>query len=267
MTALLDDTPRLSSLPAPSRLVRISASTWQWLRESLGGAAATAPSAPQREELARAGILRADDASALLGAEPSGTALPALETNWEQALRAGLASPVGIELVCVDGTDGWTSSLRVAGRLLLITDQRHGVASDGDRIRLEDPEGAVLLGIATIDHLDEILEALVPQRPAFTDAAPRPAPADLADAPAVAEVQALVVSSPTPESTVAGGGSFYALGETGEHLAVVEKTDDGATARQLAPRSLSSILRLDVINAINHAAAARHPDARGKEAS
>lgn len=263
MTVPLDETPRLSALPGPSRLVRISDATWQWLRAHITGAplasadpsapgslpSAVAPTPPEamRSELERAGILQAGEASALgVPAEPT------VEENWRTAIGQGLASPVGIELVCLDGDRGWKTSIRVAGRMLLVIDQIHEVARDGDTIRLAAPSGTVLLGVATIEHLTELVEALVPQRPAFTDAEPAPVPEALADGPAVAEVQALVVASPTPEQTVAGGGSFYALGEDGEHLIVLEQQDDGAAARRVAPKALSTIIRLDLISAINH---------------
>src|SRR5699024_11997661 len=96
--------------------------------------------------------------------------------------------------------------------------------------------GAVPHGLTTIARRGSTFETVIPQRPAFTGRAPAatapapsgPAAEELADAPALAQVQMLVVSAPDEEGTAAGGGSWYALGEGGEQLAVLAPAEDGA---------------------------------------
>ncbi|WP_246958225.1 hypothetical protein [Brachybacterium sp. Marseille-Q7125] len=99
------------------------------------------------------------------------------------------------------------------------------------------------------------MRVLVPQRPAFTDAEPAPAPEHLADAPSIAQVQMVVVSSPAPEETTVGGGSWYALGQHGEQLALLVPGEDGAEVREAAPGSLADALCAKVIGAIDHVTA------------
>lgn len=263
MAAHLDHAPRLASLPGPSRLVRISEPSWTWLRQAALGVDVGEPTPQQRTELVTAGLLMAGDAQAdETASDPTNEGAVELEPHWQHAIATGLDSPVGVELVCLDGTDAWTTRLRFTGRTALLVDQVHAPEADGETVRLSHRSSAVTLGIASMDHIAQLLEAVVPQRPAFTDAEPAPVPEHLIDAPAVAEVQALVVASPTPETTVAGGGSFYAVGEQGEHLIVLEKQPDGAQAKALAPRALTTIITHDLIAAINHVAAVA---AQGKD--
>lgn len=293
----IDDRPRLSSLPGPSRLVRISDAAWTWLRTAVLAVGAEAgqplgdledtlpssdelaePSEEQIRELHAAGILvDAPEVGPDPAAVPDGDAVPdpaagpasdaapddtggsegelRLEPHWEQVLHAGLTSPVTVDLVCVDGADAWTSTLHLAGRAVLITDQVRELHADEVSLRLGRRSSAVLLGITTIDHLSATIEALVPQRPAFTSDDPAPAPEILADAPALAEVQMVVASRPTREQTVLGGGSFYAHGPDGEQLAVLTDAPDGTRAREVRPGALSAALRADVVGAISHATA------------
>jgi hypothetical protein len=226
--------PRISALPGPSRLVRITEGSFDWVRAiALGEEPAREITEEQVVELELVGLL-VDSPH-----EEDGLVL---DPHWEQLLRAGLRSPVGAELVSIDGDRGWTSRLRIAGRFVLVMDQEREVLADADTMRLGRRSSAVLLGAAAIEHLGALVEALVPQRPAFTDAEPAPAPEHLADAPAVAEVQMVVVSSPSPEETTVGGGSWYALGEHGEQLAVLVPGEDGAEAREAAPGSLAAAL-------------------------
>ena len=281
----IDEHPRLTGLPGPPRLVRISDGAWNWLRTAvltvgaeagapLGDLEDTLPSSEELDEpteeqireLHAAGILvDAPEAEPDPSGDPDSSGDPdaiggaddelRLEPHWEQVLRTGLTSPVTVELVCVDGTDAWTSTLHIAGRAVLVTDQVRELDADEVSLRLGRRSSAVLLGVTTIDHLSATVEALVPQRPAFTAAEPAPAPEILADAPAIAEVQLVVASRPTREQTVLGGGSFYAHGPGGEQLAVLIDTPDGTRARETRPGSLSTTLRADVISAITHAAA------------
>ncbi|WP_422116021.1 hypothetical protein [Brachybacterium sp. UNK5269] len=240
--------PRITALPGPSSLVRISAGTWERLRAVvLGEAPAAAITAAQREELAGAGLL-------VEAPEPEGA--PVLAPHWEQILRAALRSPVGIELVCVDGARGWTTRIRIAGRVVVVIDRAGEAVTEGGSVRLSRRSGAVLLGVTTLEHLSATFEQLVPQRPAFTAAEPTPAPSQEVDAPAVAEVQMLVVSAPSPGRTVVSGGSWYACGPRGEQLAVLMPAGSGARAAELAPGSLTSAMRAKVIAAIDHAGAA-----------
>ncbi len=238
---------RISALPGPSSLLRISEGAWDRLRASVHGEAPGAElTAGPLAELERVG---------LLVEAPGHEGAPALEPHWERVLRAALRSPVGIEMVCVDGAQGWTTRLRIAGRFVVVIDQVHEVRVEGGSVRLGRRSSAVLLGLTTIEHLSATFEQLVPQRPAFTAAAPAPAPPEAVDAPAVAEVQMLVVSAPSPERTVVSGGSWYACGPRGERLVVLMPEGSGARAAELAPGSLTSAMRAKVVAAIDHASA------------
>ena len=239
--------PRVAALPGPARLVRISEGAFDRVR-ALVLEEEPAPELTEEQvvELELAGLLfdSPDDEDALV-----------LDQHWEQLLRSGLRSPVGAELVCVDGDRGWTTTLRIAGRFVLVIDQEHEVSADETTMRLGRRSNAVLLGLATIEHLGALVRALVPQRPAFTDAEPAPAPDHLADAPSIAQVQMVVASSPTPEETTVGGGSWYALGQHGEQLALLVPGEDGAEVREAAPGSLADALCAKVIGAIDHVTA------------
>lgn len=239
--------PRITTLPGDSALVRVSEDSWAWVRAAALG---EQPSA----EITEGQILELEHCGLLVDSPTQEDAL-VLDRHWENLLREGLRSPVGVELVCVDGERAWTTRLRIAGRFVLVIDQEHRVGADGDSLRLGRRSSAVILGATTIEHLCAALEQLVPQRPAFTAAEPAPAPAALADAPAVAEVQMLVIAAPTREDTVVSGGSWYALGESGEQLAVLVPGEDGTEARELAPGSLTSAMRAKVIAAIGHVTA------------
>ena len=154
--------PRVTALPGPSRLVRITEGAFDRVRAlALGEEPAPELTEEQVVELELAGLLvdSPDDEDALV-----------LDQHWEQLLRGGLRSPVGAELVCVDGDRGWTTTLRIAGRFVLVIDQEHEVSADETTMRLGRRSNAVLLGLATIEHLGALVRALVPQRPAFTDA-------------------------------------------------------------------------------------------------
>ncbi|WP_341854025.1 hypothetical protein [Brachybacterium sp. GPGPB12] len=48
-------------------------------------------------------------------------------------------------------------------------------------------------------------------------------------------MQMVVVSSPTPEETTVGGGSWYALGRDGERLALLVPGEDGGEVREAHP--------------------------------
>lgn len=236
--------PRITSLPGDSALVRISEASWEWVRAAaLGEEPPTELTEEQVGELESVGLLvdSREDEDLLV-----------LDGHWQQLLRTGLRSPVGIELVCVDGDRGWTTRLRIAGRFVVVIDQAHEVEAEADTMRLGRRSSAVILALTSIEHLSETFEQLLPQRPAFTEAEPAPARAQLMDAPALAEVQMLVIASPTREETVVSGGSWYALGESGDQLAVLVTREDGAEARELAPGSLTSAMRAKVIAAIGH---------------
>lgn len=244
--------PRITALPGPSTLVRITEDSWDWVRAvALGEEPPAELTEEQIVELELVGLLvdAPDQADALV-----------LDLRWEQLLRAGLDSPVGIELVCVDGERGWTTRLRIAGRFVVVIDQEHEVLTDAETMRLGRRSSALLLGVSTIEHLGATFEALVPQRPAFTAdftaADPAPVPSVLPDDPAIAEVQMLVVSAPNGEVPEVSGGSWYACGQLGEQLAVLVPGEAGAEARELAPGSLTSAMRAKVVAAIDHVTAA-----------
>lgn len=239
--------PRITALPGDSRLVRITEGSWDWVRAAaLGEDPPAELTEEQNLELELVGLLvdSAEDENLLV-----------LDRHWERLLRTGLGSAIGIELVCVDGDRGWRTRLRIVGRFIVVIDQVHEVETDAATMRLGRRSGAVILGVTTIDHLGETFEQLVPQRPAFTDAEPAPAPTVLADSPAVAEVQMLVRSAPNAQETVISGGSWYAYGDGGEQLAVLTPGPDGTEARELEPGSLTSAMRAKVIAAIDHATA------------
>src|SRR5699024_6751687 len=149
---------------------------------------------------------------------PPGDGALCVQGPWEQVRRTGLRSPVGVEPVCVDGAEGWTTALRIAGRFVLVVDQVREVRAGEETLRLGRRSGAVTLGLTTIEALGDTFETVIPQRPAFTGRAPAatapapsgPAAEELADAPPLAQVQMLVVSAPDEEGTAAGGGSWYA---------------------------------------------------------
>jgi hypothetical protein len=239
--------PRITALPGPSRLVRITEASLEWVR------AIALEEEPPRE-VTEEQVLELEHVGLLIDSPDEEDGL-ILDPHWEQLLRSGLRSPVGAELVCVDGDRGWSTRLRIAGRYVLVIDQEREVLADQDTMRLGRRANAVLLGLATIEHLGALVRALVPQRPAFTDAEPAPFPAQLADAPAVAEVQMVVASAPTPEETSLGGGSWYALGRHGEQLAVLVPGEDGTEVREAAPGSLAAALCAKVIGAIDHVTA------------
>src|SRR5699024_2546401 len=137
--------PRVTALPGPSRLVRISEGAFDRVRAlALGEEPAPELTEEQVVELELAGLLvdSPDDEDALV-----------LDQHWEQLLRSGLRSPVGAELVCVDGDRGWATTLRIAGRFVLVIDQEREVSADETTMRLGRRSNAVLLGLATIEHL------------------------------------------------------------------------------------------------------------------
>lgn len=250
MTA--DDTtaeqrPRITSLPGDSRLVRISEASWHWVR-------ALARDEQPEAELTEEQIVELELVGLLVDAPGTEDGL-VIDRHWLQLLRTALRSPVGIELVCVDGDRAWTTRLLIAGRIVALIDQMHEVTADAETMRLGRRADAVLLGLSTIEHLSAVFEKVLPQRPAFTDSDPAPAPEQLPDAPALAEVQMLVTAAPTPEETVVSGGSWYAFGEQGEQLAVLVPGEDEVEARALEPGSLTSAMRAKVIAAINHVTA------------
>ena len=237
MTA--DDTtaeqrPRITSLPGDSRLVRISEASWHWVR-------ALARDEQPEAELTEEQIVELELVGLLVDAPGTEDGL-VIDRHWLQLLHTALRSPVSIELVCVDGDRAWTTRLLIAGRVVALIDQMHEVTADAETMRLGRRADAVLLGLSTIEHLS-------------TDSDPAPAPEQLPDAPALAEVQMLVTAAPTPEETVVSGGSWYAFGEQGEQLAVLVPGEDGAEARALEPGSLTSAMRAKVIAAINHVTA------------
>lgn len=248
----VDDTtveqrPRITSLPGDARLVRISEPSWAWVR-------AIALDQEPPAEITEEQIVELELVGLLIDAPGEDDGL-VIDPHWQQFLRSALNSPVGIELVCVDGDRAWTTKIRIAGRVVVIIDQSREVTADAETMQLGRRADAVILGLSTIEHLSETFEALVPQRPAFTAADPAPAPTELVDAPAVAEVQMLVIASPSPEQTVVSGGSWYAYGDEGEQLAVLVPGEDGTEARELEPGSLTSAMRAKVIAAIGHVTA------------
>lgn len=244
----VEQRPRITALPGPSKLVRITEDSWTWVRAAVLDQ--EPPAAITEEQIVELELV------GLLVDAPGEEDGLVLDQHWRQILRAGLRSPVGIEMVCVDGDRAWSTQVQIAGRFMVIIDQSREVAADADTLRLGRRSSAILLGLTTIEHLSATFEALVPQRPAFTANVPSEAPTALADAPALAEVQMLVTSAPTPEQTVVSGGSWYACGELGEQLAVLVPGEDGAEARELVPGSLTSAMRAKVIAAMDHATAA-----------
>lgn len=236
--------PRISGLPGPSRLVRITEESFDW-------ACAVALEQEPAREITEEQVIQLEQVGLLIDSPDVEDGL-ILDPHWEQLLRTGLRSPVGAELVCVDGDRGWSTRLRIAGRFVLVIDQEREVIADQDTMRMGRRSSAVLLGLATIEHLGALVQALVPQRPAFTDVEPVPAPEHLADAPAIAQVQMVVFSSPTGEEATVGGGSWYALGQHGEQLALLVPGEDGVEVREAAPGSLAAALCAKVIGAIDH---------------
>lgn len=245
------DAPRLTELPGDAPLVRISATTWEGVREAvLAGAGIDGLDAAQRAELERTGI-----------ADGHGWT-----REWLTALATTLATPVSVHLVCVDGARAWTSTLRVAGELVLLIDQQHAITSDARTMRLGAADPTVLLGLTDIGRFSMTVQALLPQRPAFVPPA-APAASDAAqpeaepspDAPAVAEVQAVVTSAEAPGAPSSREHSWYALGADGAVLTMLTGTSEEPRLVACEPGSVAPVLAMDLVGALRQAAtAAQH---------
>src|SRR5699024_106069 len=108
----LDEHPRLTTLAGADRLVRLGVETYDWMRESALGRATTPPPATAVQQLRDAALL-----------DPHSPDRPQLETHWLQLLRRALNSPVRLDLVSIDGARAWTTTIHVAGQMLLALDQ------------------------------------------------------------------------------------------------------------------------------------------------
>lgn len=239
----LDLTPRVQSLPGPARIVRISAASWEWLSHSCGPDGTPAPAEqPALDDLVVAGILDDDG----------------IDEQWAASIASALRTPVSIALVCVDGDDAWITTLYVAGRRLVILDRVREASASADRMHLGRASSAVTLAVTDIAWFSATVEALVPQRRAFLTPGREPAgappaavdPAALLDAPAVAEVQALVTSAALPEMPEVRDHSWYALGADGDVLAELCRTDGTVTLEPAFAGAFSTVLKTDLVTAI-----------------
>lgn len=256
----LDASPRLTALPGRSRLVRITEASWAQVTQAVREQQTTLP-AEGRTDLLRTGILDA--------ANPA--ADPIIESHWASVIAAAQASPVRIDLVCVDGDRAWRTAVHVAGRTLLVVDQVCEIGSDEDTVRLGRRSPFVSIGLADISSFSATLEALVPQRTAFLSVtaapetpAPSPPDEDLPDAPSVAQIQALMTTAALEGAPSLRARSWYALGADGGVLATTTTDDDGEEIAVSAPEgAVAPVMVADLVAAIRQAetAAARTAEA------
>lgn len=261
-TSTLDHSPRLTALPGASRLLRIDEST-------LAGVLAQVRdgSAPSSD----ATVAQAREAGLLTSTDPV-----QLEPHWDALLRRAISSPVRIDMVSVDGTRAWTTTVHVAGELLLVIDQVREVSSNESAVSLGARSSAITLAVGRIEHLSDLITALVPQWPAFgadQSASPTPddpeaatdpgAPTDppTVDPPSVAQVQIVLSANPATGEPMIRDRSWYAFGADGAVLATLTGTGDATTAEPAPIGALSEILKADLIAAINHVTASRTDDA------
>lgn len=245
----LDEQPRLTSLAGADRLVRLGVTTYEWMRETALGRTPAPPSTSAIKQLREAGLLEADSPDR-----------PQLEQHWLQLLRRALNSPVRVDMVSIDGTQAWATTVHVAGQMLLALDQVREVSRDDGALQLGRRSSALTVAVGRIEQFSELITGLVPQRPAFGAEAPDPAPTSRIDAPAVAQVQIMVSSSLDADRPGVRERSWYALGEQGEQLAAL--VDEGgalvgdAEQRRLEPvatERFTEFLRADLIAAIPNA--------------
>lgn len=241
---MLDEHPRLASLAGAERLVRLSVPTYEWMRDTALARTTAPPSAAAAEQLRQAELL-----------DPGSSGLPQLETHWLQLLRRALNSPVRLDMVSVEGTRAWTTTVHVAGQMLLALDQVREVSRDTGSLELGRRSSALTLVVGRIQQLSEFVSGLAPQRPAFGAQPTGPAPTTLIDAPSVAQVQ-IMVSSMDAARPATRERSWYALGEEGAQLAALEGEDDQLRLEPVPAERFSEFLRADLIAAIQQVAGA-----------
>lgn len=238
----LDEHPRLTTLAGADRLVRLSVETYEWMRETALGRATTPPPATVAQQLREAELL-----------DPDSPDRPQLETHWLQLLRRALSSPVRLDLVSIDGARAWTTTIHVAGQMLLALDQVREVSRDDGALELGRRSSALTLAVGRVQRLSEFVSGLAPQRPAFGAEAPSPAPTALIDAPAVAQVQIMVSSNPGTDGRGTRERSWYALGEEGTQLAALVGEDDQRRLDPVPTGRFAEFLRADLVAAIQQA--------------
>ena len=253
----LDEHPRLTTLAGADRLVRLGVETYDWMRESALGRATTPPPATAVQQLRDAALL-----------DPHSPDRPQLETHWLQLLRRALNSPVRLDLVSIDGARAWTTTIHVAGQMLLALDQVREVVRDDGALELGRRSSALTLAVGRVQRFSEFVIGLVPQRPAFGAEASGPAPEALIDAPAVAQVQIMVSSTPGADGRGVRERSWYALGEEGTQLAALVGEDDQRRLDPVPTGRFAEFLRADLVAAIQQASdGAARPDASGADAA
>jgi len=253
----LDEHPRLTSLTGADRLVRLSVETYDWLRETALGRTTTPPPAATARQLRDADLL-----------DPDSPDHPQPGTHWLQLLRRALSSPVRLDLVSIDGERAWTTTIHVAGQMLLALDQVREVSRDGGTLELGRRSSALTLAVGRVQRLGEFVIALAPQRPAFGAEPPDPAPAVWIDAPAVAQVQIVVSSDRGGDGRGVRERSWYALGEEGTQLAALVDQDDQHRLVPVPTGRFAEFLRADLVAAIQQASeGAARADASGPGAA
>lgn len=241
----LDEQPRLTSLAGADRLVRVSAETYDWMRDTALRARTDAPAEHLRDELRTAELL-----------DPERPDEPRLEPAWAQLLRRALHSPVRIDMVSVDGDRAWTTTIHVAGQMLLALDQVREVTRHEGVLELGRRSSALTLGVGRIQRLSDFVIGLAPRRPAFGAENLDSAPSELVDAPAVAEVQVMVSAQLGSENPGARERSWYALGEQGQQLAALVPEGAGHRLEPVPVGRFAEFLRADLVAAIGHVSAA-----------
>lgn len=250
----LDERPRLTALAGADRLVRVSVETYDWMRDTALVVHDDPPSEAVREELRDAELL-----------DPDSPDRPQLEPHWAQLLRRALNSPVRIDMVSVDGARAWTTTIHVAGQMLLALDQVREVSRQDGTLALGRRSSALTVAVGRIQRFSDVVSGLAPQRPAFGAQSPAPVPAELIDAPAVAEVQVVVSARGNAEEPGSTERSWYALGDDGEQLAALVPDENGHRVQPVPAERFTEFLRADLVAAIQRVSGAGGAAAGGAQ--
>ena len=244
-----DAQPRLTSLAGAGRLVRLSVGTYEWMRDTALRVHTDPPAERLHDELRTAELFDPGRPDELL-----------LEPHWAQLLRRALNSPVRIDMVSVDGDRAWTTTIHVAGQMLLALDQVREVSRREGTLELGRRSSALTLAVGRIQRLSDFAIGLAPQRPAFGAENLDPVPAELDDAPAAAEVQVMVSAQRGSEDPGVRERSWYALGEQGQQLAALAPEGEGHRLDPAPVGRFTEFLRADLVAAIQHVSAADRAD-------
>lgn len=245
ISSAFEQQPRLTSLAGADRLVRLSVGTYEWMRDTALRVHADPPADRLHDELRTAELLDPERPDELL-----------LEPHWAQLLRRALNSPVRIDMVSVDGDRAWTTTIHVAGQMLLVLDQGREISRRDGTLELGRRSSALTLAVGRIQRLSDVVIGLAPQRPAFGAENLDPVPAELVDAPAVAEVQVLISAQLGSNDPGVRERSWYALGEQGQQLAALASKGEGRRLDPAPVGRFAEFLRADLVAAIQKVSAA-----------